>query len=201
MAIIPERNHATSNCGCNELSLGNNLEGRVFTVICLPREFVKPATIPEPYGDSLDALNNASLRYTNSSLVYIGELSEINTTIPHLARRAPLGKLEREPVVDYRPYGGEIDYAEHPEILRGVLAQARRPEMEAYWLSLPISDEHDGNNAEDWPRFHSKGRFTNTDLYYNYRYNGKLYYIMGVAFYFRMNYEVLNSISTILKSG
>ena len=72
--------------------------------------------------------------------------------------------------------------------------------MEAYWLSLPISDEHDGNNAEDWPRFHSKGRFTNTDLYYNYRYNGKLYYIMGVAFYFRMNYEVLSSISTILKS-
>lgn len=121
MAIIPERNHATSNCGCNELSLGNNLEGRVFTVICLPREFVKPATIAEPYGDSLDTLNNASLRYTNSSMVYIGELSEINTTIPHLARRAPLGKLEREPVVDYRPYGGEIDYAEHPEILRGVL--------------------------------------------------------------------------------
>jgi hypothetical protein len=46
VAIIPEQNHATSNCGCNELSLGNNLEGRVFTVICLPREFVKPATIP-----------------------------------------------------------------------------------------------------------------------------------------------------------
>ncbi len=109
MAIIPEQNHATSNCGCNELSLGNNLEGRVFTVICLPREFVKPATIPEPYGDSVDTLNNASLRYTNSSLVYIGELSEINTTIPNLARRAPLGKLEREPVVDYKPYGAEID--------------------------------------------------------------------------------------------
>jgi len=160
VAIIPEQNHATSNCGCNELSLGNNLEGRVFTVICLPREFVKPATIPEPYGDSVDTLNTASLRYTNSSLVYIGELSEINTTIPHLARRAPLGKLEREPVVDYKPFGAEIDYAEHPEILRGVLAQARRPEMESYWLSLPISDEHDGNNAEDWPRFHSKGRFT-----------------------------------------
>ncbi len=54
MAIIPEQNHATSNCGCNELSLGNNLEGRVFTVICLLREFVKPATIPEPYGDPVE---------------------------------------------------------------------------------------------------------------------------------------------------
>jgi hypothetical protein len=118
VAIIPEQNHATRNCGCNKLLLGNNLEGRVFMTICLPREFVKPTTIPEPYGDSVDRLNTASLRYTNSSLVYVGELSEINTTIPHLARRAPLGKLEREPVVAYRPFGAEIAYAEHPEILR-----------------------------------------------------------------------------------
>jgi hypothetical protein len=64
------------------------------------------STIPKPYGDSAEYLNNASLRYTNS-MVYAGALSEVTTHhfyIPHLIRRSPLGKLEPEAVQDYKPW-------------------------------------------------------------------------------------------------
>ena len=158
---IPEHGHATRNCACLESSLGNNMEAGYFFAICIPREYLLPPRSLEPYADGLETLNNTSQRYLNTSLTYVGVLSEINTSIPRLIRRASLAKMERESPMPFKPIGGEINWREKTEGLKATLAQLRRPEMLQYKISLPIPDKNESSGAADWPRFHSKEEQTN----------------------------------------
>ena len=65
---IPEGNHATKNCGCLELSMGNNFESKMYWKICLPKEYAHSSRSGGAYSDTLESLNNAAPRL---SLIHI----------------------------------------------------------------------------------------------------------------------------------
>jgi hypothetical protein len=155
---IPEQEHKTRNCGCLETTLGNNVESKMFVSVCIPREFVLPPQTEEPYADRLETLNNASQRYLNTSLTYVGIVSEIGTAVPRMTRRSALGRVEREEVMVYKSFGAEFNFREKPEALKAVLCQVRRPELNHFWPSLADPDKQENSGPENWPRFHSKGR-------------------------------------------
>jgi hypothetical protein len=114
--------------------------------------------VQEPYVDQLETLNMASQRFLNTSLTYVGVLSDVGTTVPRMIIRSSLARTEREEVVDWKPWGFELSFRDKPEALRAVLSQVRRPELSTYWTSLTTRDKHEGSNPDDWPRFHSKER-------------------------------------------
>jgi hypothetical protein len=117
---------------------------------------LQPPTTPEPYADQLETLNMASQRFLNTSITFVGVLSEIGTTVPRMIRRATLARTEREEIMDFKVLGAELDFRSKPEALKAVLSQVRRPELSTYWQSLTTPDKHEGSNPNDWPRFHSK---------------------------------------------
>ncbi len=96
LPALQELRHRTVDCSCCELSLRNGIEGRTFTSVCYPRQYMKGNLVSETYADTLDFLNQANMRYLNPSLVFFGKISSINTTLPKLMRRQSLAKLERE---------------------------------------------------------------------------------------------------------
>jgi hypothetical protein len=162
IGAIPEQSHKTKNCGCLETSMGNNIDCKLYAAVCIPREFLQPATVPEPYADQLETLNMASQRFLNTSITFVGVLSEIGTTVPRMIRRATLAKTEREEIMDFKALGAELDFRSKPEALKAVLSQVRRPELSTYWQSLTTPDKHEGSNPDNWPRFHSKEKLMNT---------------------------------------
>ncbi len=112
--------------------------------------------VAETYADNLEYLNQANMRYLNPSLIFFGKLSTINTSIPKLACRQSLAKLEREAPHPYLPWGAEVDYKQRPDVLRVLLLQVYWQDTSCFFKSLPISDKHDESNLEDWPMFFSK---------------------------------------------
>jgi hypothetical protein len=90
----------------------------------------------EEYSDALPTLNMASLRYTNFSMVYFGNISEIGTSIPMLCRRQSLAKTERDKPIPYKPVGAEVPFDERLDVLRIVLSQMARPEC-TDWYRFP----------------------------------------------------------------
>jgi hypothetical protein len=153
---LQEHRHKTADCSCCELSMRNNLEARTFTTVCYPRKFMMANLVAETYADNLEYLNQVNMRYLNPSLVFFGKLSTINTSIPKLARRQSLAKLEREAPHPYLPWGAEVDYKQRPDVLRVLLLQVYWKDTSCFYKSLPISDKHGENNVEDWPMFFSK---------------------------------------------
>jgi len=158
IGAIPEQGHKTKNCGCLETSMGNNVDCKLYAAVCIPREFLQPSTMPELYADQLETLNMASQRFLNTSITFVGVLSEVGTTVPMMIRRSSLAKTEREEIMVYKALGAELDFRAKPEALKAVLSQVRRPELATYWPSLTTPDKQEGSNPDDWPRFHSKGR-------------------------------------------
>jgi hypothetical protein len=153
---LQEQRHKTADCSCCELSLRNAIEARAFTSVCYPRKFMMANLVSETYADNLDFLNQANMRYLNPSIVFFGKLSTINTSIPKMARRQSLAKLEREAPHPYLPWGAEVDYQQRPDVLRALLLQVYRKDKSCFYKSLPVSDKHDKSSLEDWPRFYSK---------------------------------------------
>lgn len=153
---LQELRHRTADCSCCELSLRNGIEGRTFTSVCFPRQYMKGNLVTETYADTLDFLNQANMRFLNPSLVFFGRISSINTTLPKLMRRQSLAKLEREAPHPFKVWGAEVDYQARPDVLKAVLLQVYRKETSCFYKSLPTSDKHEDSSLEDWPRFHSK---------------------------------------------
>jgi len=156
IASLQEHRHKTADYSCCELSMQNNLEARAFTQVCYPRKFMMANLVAETYADNLEYLNQANMRYLNPSLIFFGKLRAINTSIPKLARRQSLAKLEREAPHPYLPWGAEVDFQQRPDVLRALLLQVYRKDTSCFYKSLPISDKHNESNLEDWPRFFSK---------------------------------------------
>jgi len=152
---MPETRHYTANCGCCALTAGNNLEGRLYLSICLPRRYMPAAETTELFMDRIDTLNLAGQRFLNPSMVFFGNLSELNTSIGKLCRRQPLAKLERDLPMPYHPFLAEVNLDEHKHILRAVLVCLSKKETIPFYASLQESYKTERSCLEDWPRFAS----------------------------------------------
>ena len=154
-------------CGCGELSLGNNIECRLYCVVCIPRKYMRGTYgHNEEYSDALPTLNMASLRYTNFSMVYFGNISEIGTSIPMLCRRQSLAKTERDKPIPYKPVGAEVPFDERLDVLRIVLSQMARPECTAFNRFLTTPDKTMACSGTDWYRFPSQVGYRIHILYF-----------------------------------
>jgi hypothetical protein len=121
IGAIPEQSHKTKKCGCLETSMGNNVDAKLYASVCIPREFLQPSTVSEPYANQLETLNMASQRFLNTSITFVGVLSDIGTTVPRMIRRSSLAKTEREEIMDFKALGAELDFRSKPEALKAVL--------------------------------------------------------------------------------
>ena len=67
----------------------------------------------------------------NTSLPFVGLVSKFNTSLPKLAYRQPLGRLQREMPRQYKPAGASINLRKRIDVLRCMCIQTARPEFAA----------------------------------------------------------------------
>ncbi len=115
IAVVRESRHSTKMCTCSDLCITNNFETKLFYFICIPKEVEQFKDDMDEVGDRVEELLNASGRFLNRSLVFYGDISKLNTSLPRLLRRPSLCQVVRTEPKWFTPWGSEVDFRAKPE--------------------------------------------------------------------------------------
>jgi hypothetical protein len=153
IAVVRESRHSTKMCTCSDLCIMNNFETKLFYYICIPKEVEQFKDDMDEVGDRVEELLNASGRFLNHSLVFYGDISKLNTSLPRLLRRPSLCQVVRAEPKWFTPWGSEVDFRARPELLRPIVIQIRRGESEAFLKYMEKDNGKPADDKDEWHRF------------------------------------------------